>query len=638
MKRFYGLIITGLVLLTVSAPVIASTVTGALYKAAITATNTSYTAQNVSVPFTLSTQGLLDGAYINSNFTNVAMQNAAGEDVAFMPGQDGDPWMFFIPQIGQNSAANYNLYTGGTTAMGGAIAYFPGAGGMTVPDDASLELGDDFEIEVSGYVDTSVAGDIVAKDSAFTLASDGAGSVTASITSASSPTKGTTTNSYNPDSLSTHSITMPSGVESGDMLIVLVTVNYSVAGITLTFPAGWNQIYAENVGGANVSGYAYYKVSDGSEGASISVNASTSCLLGSQAYRIDNGGGIPTATISTTGSPGTSPNPPSHTAGTNDNVWLAVTHYQNPSYNVTGYPSGYTSISQGLGGSPAASIKVASGYKTSTNYTEDPGAFSATGSINFVTTTIAIGPSSTIITTSSSVSSGEHILKVTADTTNLKLYVDGVEEDSTALAGASVPDNANDWVMFANNVMPYVYYVKITVGGTLVGHWYWEYDTTFTDQSGNGNDATPTFRTTTTDADVTAVIKSYGAANQSVFDSGSEDAAPDIVSDDDIPAVFSMFYVDLHAEDLPGIGTAINDYLDNQSIPQEIVWLPFVYLGGAVITMIGYRYTRKLMPSAFAGIIWNVFFGVVIGSGLWGLVPIGVVTLGEMANRKKVSI
>lgn len=63
--------------------------------------------------------------------------------------------------------------------------------------------------------------------------------------------------------------------------------------------------------------------------------------------------------------------------------------------------------------------------------------------------------------------SGDYVVKATADETDLKLYIDGNEEDSVALDGASVPDNANPWVLTPNG---YLGYYKHTVGGTLVGH------------------------------------------------------------------------------------------------------------------------------------------------------------------------
>jgi hypothetical protein len=239
--------------------------------------------------------------------------------------------------------------------------------------------------------------------------------------------------------------------------------------------------------------------------------------------------------------------------------------------------------------------------------------------------------------TATGVTSAEHTVRVVADGTNLKIYIDGVEKDSVALAGASVPNNASNWTFIKNYSMPYMEYLKIWVGGTLRQHIIWENDTTFTDLSGNGNDATPTFRTTTTDADVSTTVKNFGAVSQATYTGADSDEGPEMVSDTDIPAQPSGWYVNLHAEDLPVLGEPINNLLEDQGIPPQAFWLPFVYIGGAVITMVAFRFTRKLMPSAMGGIIWNAFFGVVIGSGMWGLFPIAIISVGEMANRKKVS-
>jgi hypothetical protein len=243
---------------------------------------------------------------------------------------------------------------------------------------------------------------------------------------------------------------------------------------------------------------------------------------------------------------------------------------------------------------------------------------------------------STKTVTANGVTSGEYKVNVTADGTNFRIYLDDVQAATTALSGVSVSNNANGWVFVQNGVMPYVEYIKFTNSGTLRGHWYWQYAATFTDQSGNSNTATPTFRTTSTDPAVSAVVKSFTAFNQAIF-SGADSEAPVFVTNDDIPGMPGGWYVNLDASNFPG-GPSINAFLDSHDIPYEIVYLPFVYVGGALITMVAFRYTRKLLPAALGGVLWTVFWGATIGSGLWGLLPIGVITIGEMVNRKKASL
>jgi len=106
--------------------------------------------------------------------------------------------------------------------------------------------------------------------------------------------------------------------------------------------------------------------------------------------------------------------------------------------------------------------------------------------------------------------SGEYVIRTTANTTHMWIDVDGVTQDTVALGATTVPDNANDWAFVPNLVVPYMAYQWFTVNSTQVQYIDWEYDdTTFTDNSTFGNDATPTFFTDTTDPDVTATLSNF---------------------------------------------------------------------------------------------------------------------------------
>lgn len=83
--------------------------------------------------------------------------------------------------------------------------------------------------------------------------------------------------------------------------------------------------------------------------------------------------------------------------------------------------------------------------------------------------------------------------------------------DNTTLTAAN---NANDWQFFTNDAMPYIETANVTVNGTLTGSWLWEYAATFTDGSGYGNTATPTFRTTNSNPDVSAELLSFGPIDE----------------------------------------------------------------------------------------------------------------------------
>jgi len=75
--------------------------------------------------------------------------------------------------------------------------------------------------------------------------------------------------------------------------------------------------------------------------------------------------------------------------------------------------------------------------------------------------------------TATGVSSGEHKVVVGADGTDFWISVDDAVApaagyDEVAIGGSSVPDNANDWIIGQNNVLPYLDYYTHTVGGSLV--------------------------------------------------------------------------------------------------------------------------------------------------------------------------
>lgn len=135
---------------------LASDISGALYKMSITITNSGAAATNVSTNVAISTTNLVAGGFASDAVTNVAMRNAAGADVPFMPGYGSNPWAMFVPSIGANAQLNYSLYTSNSSA--GSLRYFPGNTGMTTSDTASMEFGNNFITEDKGFFDTSSSG------------------------------------------------------------------------------------------------------------------------------------------------------------------------------------------------------------------------------------------------------------------------------------------------------------------------------------------------------------------------------------------------------------------------------------------------------------------------------------------------
>lgn len=188
MRRLSYLLALALMVLTIPSVALASDISQAIYSGTIVVSNNSTATTNVRAAMTLHTPDLIDRGYVNSSVNNVAVVGTTGADVPFMPGgTDNSSWFLWVPSIGGNTQYSNILYTGGNQTMNGDLAYFPGAAGMTAADNATMELGNNFEIEQTGYVDTSasaIGSNLVLKDGAFRLWVSGVGAITSGIATA----------------------------------------------------------------------------------------------------------------------------------------------------------------------------------------------------------------------------------------------------------------------------------------------------------------------------------------------------------------------------------------------------------------------------------------------------------------------
>lgn len=149
---------------------VASEIGNNSYSGIIQATNNSTVATKVCVPFTLNTTAYINAGLINSTASNVAALSDTGSDTAIMPGYGGNPWIIYFDSVPANASRGATLYTGDVT--GGEFAYFPGSGGMTIPDAAVIDpgSGENWTMSLHGYFDTSQVGaNITRKDNVFWL-------------------------------------------------------------------------------------------------------------------------------------------------------------------------------------------------------------------------------------------------------------------------------------------------------------------------------------------------------------------------------------------------------------------------------------------------------------------------------------
>lgn len=93
---------------------------------------------------------------------------------------------------------------------------------------------------------------------------------------------------------------------------------------------------------------------------------------------------------------------------------------------------------------------------------------------------------------------------------NLTMTIDGTEVDTVSLGGISIPDNSNNLLFFNNSAFILVDSANISIDGAVVASWnpLWEYGATFTD-SVSSIVMTPSFRTTSSHASVSAELISF---------------------------------------------------------------------------------------------------------------------------------
>jgi len=139
------------------------------------------------LPITLliNNQYLADSGYISSTGLDTRVRKG-GTQVLHMLADDK---LVFLSPINANESFIFD-YTFGNAPLEG-FHVIPGYGGsITVPDDASLEMGNHATLKVKGYTDITSGSDknLVYKEDAFRLYVSDTGEITAAITGGSSVT------------------------------------------------------------------------------------------------------------------------------------------------------------------------------------------------------------------------------------------------------------------------------------------------------------------------------------------------------------------------------------------------------------------------------------------------------------------
>jgi len=606
-------------LLIVATPAYAVSVTNALYVADLVTVNAGDATTNVSTVCDINTQSLIDGKYVTEDLLNTAVQAPGGTDIAYMPGVgDSDPWVFFVPSIGTSESKSYMFYAGGP-AMQEGFMYFPESGGMTTDDDPSLELGNSFTIEQKGYVDTSAGSDknLVFKGGAFRIYISAEGSITAEML---------TTGSVNPDAA------------AGNVCLYNNNAVYATARSAATGTLRGTLSIGQSPPGATFQverGFVQFDTSDIPDDAVIT--SAVLHLRGSQDASTDDFN-----IVIQSGMP-TYPHSP-----------LAV-----GDYDMTHYSGNYGQMNTAdfiIGDNPITLTadgldlinKVGTTkfcLRSDEDINNSAPANNELVNCTRANTTLTVNYSSaSVAVTATGITSGVRkvVTTATGGGTNLltiQVYDENdvlIDDDSAALGGASVPDNDNDWSFLTNGSAPYMDCHKIWVGGTLVQHIVYERDTTFDDLTEYNNDATPTFRTTSSDSDVSATFQNFSPISENECTAGGAEETPELLSGTaEMPKEF--YGAEGGGTDhLPGAGL-INSMLDAGGIPQDLFWIMSVYGLAAVAALVSFRFLKSMLwPALISGMIILVFALITWGNPipLWSFFIYAVIAAGLLVSER----
>jgi hypothetical protein len=193
----------------------------------------------------------------------------------------------------------------------------------------------------------------------------------------SAPVVEATNISNNDPATNSHSVSLPAGLVSGDLLIV--AFNFASISGSVTTPAGWTLVSEST---SSFLRKIFSRVSDGLEGGTLSVSSSAAARSAHNSYRISNYTGTgPEAAINEGGADPPSLNP---SWGSLPTLFIPVVMSAASDWNITAPPANYSNLLQAKNSSSSATSRcgVGSARRTLTADSDDPGTFTLTGAFN----------------------------------------------------------------------------------------------------------------------------------------------------------------------------------------------------------------------------------------------------------------
>jgi hypothetical protein len=521
-----------------------------------------------------------------------------------------DKTLFVAPTVGANSTGNYKYTLNNTSDLDSFPVIVGYDGYITIPSEISddMQLGDDFEIEFGGYVDTSSGNEknTIHKPYAFRayVSSDEEYKVTILDTGAATDT---------------NLVPNAEGAYANITSVTGASTHWEAVDDPPATPDD-NTSYVSTASSTQLKDA--YNVEDGGIADYLTINSVTVY------FRIKATGSAPAQAygqpylrlggVETTGTE----------VGGNIDVWTT--------YNET--------LARPGGGSWETSdidnLQVAIGIKA------------GGGDTAYLTQAYVVvnytPESEVVVATLTGVSSDDYTVKAYADTSYLMLSLDGdtswdgTHSARTALGGASVPDNANDIVINQNNVMPYFDYLKWTVSDTLIA-WYQPISmivgTTLDDREGTDAGETGTAEEDgvitwgANPAGVDAVIGSLVSSSQPEIAPATEDEAVDVLPGGEIPAGGTVDTATLEDNPMYFIVELLSE---NADLTEEQIWF-----GGATLIILlamgiaVAKVPNHLLLAGTIGLVFSGFFTAMHIYQWWMLLIFGFVFVASILMERK---
>jgi hypothetical protein len=197
-----------------------------------------------------------------------------------------------------------------------------------------------------------------------------------------------------------HTVSLPAGIQSGELLIAMLSGFDEAAALDISWPVGWTEFFEKDASsGMSLAVAGAYREADGTEGSSIAVTTDLAVLAAHTSYRISGAEDPATqppeaATIEYTDTAsGIDPPSLTPTGGAKDYLWLAVAGWRRTGVNETVNPGSYTDGIEVSSSGSSSGTRLRSLRRQANTSPEDPSTFTLGGnSERRVGATIAVHP------------------------------------------------------------------------------------------------------------------------------------------------------------------------------------------------------------------------------------------------------